>query len=104
MTYVPRFFLIWGFTLISGLTATILTRTAPGGKIDKTRYAIFKFTAEWMCYLKVITSGYLGINQERKTSICYKKYLGPDWNPVWTGAPTMITNHRSWLDIMIGYS
>jgi 1-acyl-sn-glycerol-3-phosphate acyltransferase len=30
--------------------------------------------------------------------------LGPDWKPEWTGAPTYVANHRSWLDIMIGYS
>ena len=46
-------------------------------------------------------SGYSGCNRnERK--ICYKKYLGPDWKPAYSGAPTLIANHRSWVDVTIG--
>ena len=37
-----------------------------------------------------------------KLQICYKKYLGPDWKPKYSGAPTLISNHRSWTDITIG--
>ena len=30
-----------------------------------------------------------------------KKYLGPDWKPKYDGAPTIIGNHRSWMDVVI---
>lgn len=31
----------------------------------------------------------------------YKKWLGPDWKPQWTGASTIVSNHVSWMDIMV---
>ena len=38
----------------------------------------------------------------KKKDVCYKKYLGPDWKPKFSGAPTLIANHRSWCDIGVG--
>ena len=31
----------------------------------------------------------------------YTKWLGPDWKPEWTGASTIVSNHVSWMEIMI---
>jgi len=29
----------------------------------------------------------------------YKKWLGPDWKPQWTGTGTIVANHVCWMDI-----
>ena len=31
----------------------------------------------------------------------YRKWLGPDWKPEWNGASTIVSNHVSWMDIII---
>ena len=31
----------------------------------------------------------------------YSKWLGPDWKPEWSGAGTIISNHVSYMDILI---
>ena len=33
--------------------------------------------------------------------ISYKKYLGPDWKPEYDGAGSIVTNHQSWMDILV---
>lgn len=32
----------------------------------------------------------------------YSKYLGPDWEPEFDGASTLIFNHTTWMDILVG--
>lgn len=31
----------------------------------------------------------------------YKKWLGPDWKPEWTGASTIVSNHVCWMEIVL---
>lgn len=50
--------------------------------------------------LCLLLTGYMGIDTEHDEKIDYKEYLGPDWKAEWDGAPTIIANHTSWLDIM----
>lgn len=33
--------------------------------------------------------------------MCYKEYLGPEWEPKWEGAPTYVQNHTSLADVML---
>jgi len=40
-------------------------------------------------------------NIEYVTDVDYKKWLGPDWKPEWSGAGTMIFNHVCWIDILL---
>ena len=44
--------------------------------------------------------GYWFLDYKEDHSIDYSEYLGPDWKAQWEGAPTLIANHTSWLDIM----
>jgi 1-acyl-sn-glycerol-3-phosphate acyltransferase len=37
-----------------------------------------------------------------RPKIDYKKYLGSDWKPKYEGASTMVFNHTSWIDILVG--
>jgi 1-acyl-sn-glycerol-3-phosphate acyltransferase len=46
-------------------------------------------------------SSTLWISRSRK-NVCYKKYLGPDWEPDFDGrAGTTVSNHQSFVDIFI---
>jgi 1-acyl-sn-glycerol-3-phosphate acyltransferase len=78
--------------------------TSSDPKLDDAKYALFTNLARWGNYFIIILSGYKNIEKKNLDHICYKKYLGEDWTPKWTGAPTLICNHRSWLDICIGYA
>jgi len=55
----------------------------------------------WVANSLISISGYSQIDKKNKF-VDYKKYLGPDWQPTYEGAPTMIANHMSWLCIAIG--
>lgn len=46
-------------------------------------------------------SGNLWIGYNYVRDKCYKKYLGPDWRPTFEGAGIQVSNHISWLDIMV---
>ena len=103
MLYLPTFVFIWGLARIAGALAFTLQMTCSDPKLDDTRYAIFTYFARWINYFMIILSGYAKVEKKELKHICYKKYLGDDWKPKFEGAPTLICNHRSWLDIMIGY-
>ena len=59
---------------------------------------VIKFISRSLLYL----FGYFWIEIEKDQDVCYKQYLGPDWTPQWTGAPTMVQNHTSICDGFIG--
>ena len=43
-----------------------------------------------------------GVYPCTKTNVVYdyKKYLGPDWEPKFTGTGLQVANHTSWFDII----
>jgi len=53
--------------------------------------------ARWLVFF----AGIVWIKTERP-QIDYKKYLGPDWKPKYNGASTLVFNHSTWIDILIG--
>jgi 1-acyl-sn-glycerol-3-phosphate acyltransferase len=55
----------------------------------------------WVGRTLINLSGYAK-TEKGNIFVDYKPYLGPDWKPKYEGAPTMISNHRSFLDICIG--
>lgn len=38
---------------------------------------------------------------ENRPKICYKKYLGDDWEPSYERPGSIVSNHQCWLDIMM---
>lgn len=47
---------------------------------------------------------FLGITwlKLEKPDVDFKKYLGPDWEKTYDGASTIVWNHGSWIDILVG--
>jgi 1-acyl-sn-glycerol-3-phosphate acyltransferase len=43
----------------------------------------------------------VSIEDNQRTDVCYKKFLGPDWEPTFDGAGIQISNHLSWIDIPV---
>ena len=37
---------------------------------------------------------------KKRPKVCYKKYLGPDWEPTYEGQSTNIFNHSAWIDTL----
>ena len=57
------------------------------------------------CSIVIVLAGIIRIVNMRAYSICYKKYLGPDWRPEWDGATTIVSNHpNKWLDLLFACS
>ena len=51
-------------------------------------------------YLLTLVASIWWTTFERPT-ICYKKWLGPDWVAKYTGTSTAICNHQSYMDMVI---
>ena len=101
MTFLPRFVLMWTGIMICGFSATFTMLIYGKDEVPESTWQVIKaiimFTAKW----ELKASGYSKFELKRK-DVCYKKYLGPDWKPKYSGAPTLIANHRSWCDIGVG--
>jgi 1-acyl-sn-glycerol-3-phosphate acyltransferase len=39
--------------------------------------------------------------ETKRPKVCYKKYLGPDWEPSYEGFSTRVGNHSSWADVLV---
>ena len=63
------------------------------------RYFIMRFT-QWWTSVVVLFCGSSNIwTTYRKSTVCYKKYLGPDWKPDfnWRNSGCVVANHTTCL-------
>lgn len=100
MTYLPRFVMMWGAIMICAIFSTIVM-TIHGLDLPDTTWAIIKVIIMKTGQFELLATGY-SRTEKKELKICYKKYLGPDWKPKYSGAPTLISNHTSWCDVCIG--
>jgi len=49
----------------------------------------------------MLMSGVYYIDFNKRHDVNYTKYLGPDWKLTYEGAGIQVSNHISWLDIMV---
>ncbi len=61
------------------------------------RRILSKVPCQPLCRMIVFLGGIVWIKKERPQADIYKKYLGPDWKPKYTGASTLLFNHTSWF-------
>ena len=101
MTYLPRFVIMWVACLLSGFCCAVAMIIHGKDTVPDSTWQLIKKEIMWTGWFELRCSGYSALNFN-KLQICYKKYLGPDWKPKYSGAPTLISNHRSWTDITIG--
>lgn len=69
--------------------------------LDDSSWEFLSTGIMWVGRSLIYLAGYSKIIKKTKF-IDYKPFLGPDWKPKYEGAPTLISNHRSFLDICIG--
>ena len=71
-------------------------------RIDKARYMIIKVMGWFICRGILLVSGVVWIKTEYMEDADYKKWLGPDWKPEWTGSGTLVANHiNGFLDVLL---
>lgn len=100
---------MWFTVLYATSTAWIAQRktTKPEKHKNNPTYlddSSWEFLCTGICWVGrslIYLSGYSKVEKKTKF-IDYKPFLGPEWKPKYEGAPTLISNHRSFLDICIG--
>ena len=68
-----------------------------------TRDVLISVHAYYSARICLFFTGVYWLKVERVENADYRKWLGPDWKPQWRGAGTLVANHVSWLDIVMGY-
>ena len=72
----------------------------PGDDNRKFRDNILKFIVPLNFRIMLFIGGIVWINTEYMYEADYRKWLGPEWKPQWTGASTIVPNHVCWVDII----
>lgn len=67
------------------------------------RYLIMRVTQWWTSFLVLFCGSSNIWTTYKRSPICYKKYLGPDWEPDfnWRNAGCVVANHTTFLDTAI---
>lgn len=99
---IPRIVIGWGSAFIGGFIIFVLTIGYDRNKGEYTEFqkrfisiltSITGRVVAWTC-----SGVYL---EEKRPNICYEKYLGPDWKPSYENPGSIISNHSSWVDILV---
>ena len=103
LTFWPRF--ISGCLNVAFYTIWIMVFMigADRNNISKTRKFFIRYMGFFCVRLFALQGGCYWVNLEYVSTGegDYKKWLGPDWKPQWTGAGTIVANHVCWLDILV---
>jgi hypothetical protein len=105
--YWPKIFLGWGwimFVMASSLTLLYGVKPEDYTKITGWKFRVTKVLMKSAAQVCLFLTGYIWVKYEEDKEIDYREYLGADWKAEWDGAPTLIANHTSWLDIMYAVS
>ena len=63
-----------------------------------TYYNLISYLFKFCGYVITFCLSVVWTTFERPKKICYKKWLGPDWEPTYEGMGTVIMNHQSYVD------
>ena len=103
MTALARGLTAFASFLVLAFWMMLVMVVLPGDSVRWLRDALIHWpgllTARWVLFLY----GFVWVNVEYVHDADYKKWLGPDWTPKWTGAGTIVANHVCWLDIVTLY-
>ena len=58
-----------------------------------------KRSVQFSSYIGLKLAGYTYVESE-ECKVDYKEFLGPDWEPEYEGASTLISKHISWMDML----
>jgi hypothetical protein len=99
---IPRIIIGWSSAFLGGFIIYVLTLGYDQNKGDYTNFQK-KFIRILTCITgRVVAWTCSGVYlDEERPKICYKKYLGPDWKPSYDNPGSIISNHSSWVDILV---
>ena len=108
----PWFLIFWPRIIFGVLQLTffgILTHLITLGvdldkeKLSPLRWKIVKWASMTCAKITLILGGGVWVNKQHVSTEegNYSKWLGPDWKPEWEGAGTIVSNHISWMDILV---
>ena len=70
-------------------------------KLSGWKYEVVKVLMKSCARLCLFLTCYTSVDHIKDHDVDYSEFLGPDWKAEWDGAPTYVSNHTSWLDIMM---
>lgn len=92
-TAIPRLIIGFSLLMVYGIATYIVMIGVNADKIDKTRHTIIKIMGYFICRGILLVSGVIWLKTEYMEEVDYKKWLGPDWKPKWSGSGTLVANH-----------
>ena len=100
---LPRIIIGWLVAIGNAIFISILTfitGTKPNMEQGTLEKFLIRISTAITGRVVLYTSSCLYI-EEKKPQVCYKKYLGSDWSPDYGKCGSIVTNHSSWMDILI---
>ena len=100
LSYLPRFIIGWCIAALGAVMARIALIGVDDVKNSNALRVRLMRKYLNFCLFIAITSGYgyTKFNCVFEVGADYSDYLGPDWEPEWSGASTIVANHASYVD------
>jgi len=100
---LPRWIIGWGVFMLFFLGMVVIGIVAPSDEPFSPRIqAIIAKLARLNVKGFIMMKG-SGTVQEIRREYDYSKYLGPDWKLTYENPSTVVSNHTSWIDIVIHF-
>lgn len=100
---LPRIIIGWLFAIGNAIFISILTSitgTEPNMEQKGFEKFLIRISTAITGRVVLFSSSCLYI-EEKRPKVCYKKYLGPDWTADYEKCGSIVSNHSSWMDILI---
>lgn len=103
LTFWPRIITEFTLFIIMILWIYVCMLLMPGDSTRRLRDTMFHSVGRLTARVVMFLTGIVWFETEYMYDADYRKWLGPDWKPEWTGAGTIVANHVCWLDIILLY-
>lgn len=103
---IPRIIIAWICAINIGIFISIvkfITGTKPGMSQGGLEKWLIRISTGTTGRIELIMSSCLYVD-ENKPKVCYKKYLGQDWTADYEKCGSIVSNHSSWIDILVHMS
>jgi len=99
--FLPRFIFCWISLTMCAISVFLLSLGRDKSKpLDGFRYDYSMLAVRTSGLLILLGGGVLTLPKKR-ANVDYTHYLGPDWKPTFTGAGISVSNHSSFMDIIV---
>jgi len=102
ITFWPRILsMIFNCFCYTCLMLVLMIGVGSAENVTGLRKFLIEKMGRFHCRLHALIAGLIWVSPEY-VDADYSKWLGPDWKPNWGNSGTIVFNHVSWMDIMIG--